>query len=108
MRALACNQEILLTAQAHFQVKLTTNCRDLSRPVDIARLIASEISKIPLHERMLDLKTFMTGLFAFAWLVLIVPMVAIAGTDTEPYLDGDVKEAIASGETILLHYKSTW
>lgn len=61
-----------------------------------------------LYERISALKTLMTGLFAFAWLVLAVPMTTIAGTDTEPYLDGDVKEAIASGETILLHYKSTW
>ncbi len=50
----------------------------------------------------------MTRLFALVWLVLIVPAVATAGSDTEPYLDGDVKEAIASGETVLLHYKSTW
>ena len=50
----------------------------------------------------------MTGLFAVAWLVLIVPTATLAGPDTEPYLDGDVEEAIASGETILLHYKSTW
>ena len=57
---------------------------------------------------MLNLKTLVTGFFALAWLTLIVPMAAVAGSDTEPYLDGDVKEALASGETILLHYKSTW
>ena len=51
---------------------------------------------------------FTTAIFALAWLVLVVPMAASAGSDTEPYLDGDVKEAIASGETVLLHYKSTW
>ena len=57
---------------------------------------------------MLNLKTLVTGLFALAWLTLIVPMAAVAGSETEPYLDGDVKEALASGETVLLHYKSTW
>ena len=51
---------------------------------------------------------FITRILALAWLVLVVPIAASAGTDTEPYLDGDVKEAIASGETVLLHYKSTW
>lgn len=51
---------------------------------------------------------FMTAVFALAWLCLVVPLAASAGSDTEPYLDGDVKEALASGETVLLHYKSTW
>ena len=54
------------------------------------------------------MKQLMTGFFALAWLALIIPMAANAGSDTEPYLEGDVKEAIASGETVLLHYKSTW
>ena len=54
------------------------------------------------------MKTLLNGLFVLTWLTLVVPVASIAGSDTEPYLDGDVKEAIASGETILLHYKSTW
>ena len=60
------------------------------------------------HERKPKFMKFTTAIFALAWLVLVVPMAASAGSDTEPYLDGDVKEAIASGETVLLHYKSTW
>jgi hypothetical protein len=54
------------------------------------------------------LKKLITAFLALACFALIVPMAANAGSDTEPYLDGDVKEAIASGQTVLLHYKSTW
>ena len=54
------------------------------------------------------MKKLITGVLALAWLTLMIPIAAIAGSDTEPYLDGDVKEAIANGETVLLHYKSTW
>lgn len=58
--------------------------------------------------RKAELKKLITGVLALAWLALMIPIAANAGSDTEPYLDGDVKEAIASGETVLLHYKSTW
>ena len=54
------------------------------------------------------MKKLITGVLALAWLALMIPIGASAGSDTEPYLDGDVKEAIVSGETVLLHYKSTW
>ena len=54
------------------------------------------------------MKKLITGVLALAWLALMIPIGASAGSDTEPYLDGDVKDAIASGETVLLHYKSTW
>lgn len=56
----------------------------------------------------LNVTKFMAVVVALAWLGFVVPMAASAGSDTEPYLDGDVKEALASGETVLLHYKSTW
>ena len=58
--------------------------------------------------RNADLQKLITGVLALAWLALMIPIAATAGSDTEPYLDGDVKDAIASGETVLLHYKSTW
>lgn len=63
---------------------------------------------LPYKERKLNLTNLITGIFAFALLALVIPMGASAGSDTEPYPEGDVKEAIASGETVFLHYKSTW
>jgi hypothetical protein len=33
---------------------------------------------------------------------------ATAGSDTVTYQPGLVKAAIAKGETVLIHYKSTW
>lgn len=33
---------------------------------------------------------------------------AIAGSDTVAYKPGVIKAAIAKGETVLIHYKSTW
>ena len=48
----------------------------------------------------------MSGLLALAWLVVVVPMAVQAGQVT--YKPGALKAAIAKGETVLLHYKSTW
>ena len=45
---------------------------------------------------------------ALAWLVMVVPFAAQAGTGTIAYKPGALKAAIAKGETVLLHYKSTW
>ena len=66
-----------------------------------------QMAKI-VHERNRDLQTLKTGLIALAWLALIVPMFAIVGSHTEPRFDGNVQEAFASGETVLLHYRATW
>lgn len=53
------------------------------------------------------MKTFMSGLLALAWLVAI-PLSAQAGDGMVAYKPGKLKAAIAKGETVLLHYKSTW
>ena len=50
----------------------------------------------------------MSGLMALALLVMLVPVGSSAGTGTVAYKPGALKAAIAKGETVLLHYKSTW
>lgn len=50
----------------------------------------------------------MSGLVALAWLALIVPFAAQANNGTVSYKPGALKAAIAKGDTVLLHYKSTW
>ncbi|MFV0295154.1 MAG: hypothetical protein ACK5JT_03435 [Hyphomicrobiaceae bacterium] len=46
----------------------------------------------------------MAVLFAFA----VARTAAYAGTDTIAYQPGVIKAALAKGETVLIHYKSTW
>ena len=48
----------------------------------------------------------MSGLLALTWLAMLVPMAAEAKSTT--FKPGALEAAIAKGETVLLHYKSTW
>ena len=50
----------------------------------------------------------MSGLMALAWLAMVVPMSVQAGKSTIAYKPGALKAAVAKGDTVLLHYKSTW
>lgn len=50
----------------------------------------------------------MTGFFAVVCLALSISFTANASSEMQPYMDGDLKDALKSGETVLLHYKSTW
>ncbi len=54
------------------------------------------------------LKTILSRLLALAWLVVALPMAADAGSGTVNYKPGAIKAAVARGETVLVHYKSTW
>lgn len=50
------------------------------------------------------MKRFATGLLALTGMA----MAASAGEGTQQYSAGPVEAAIAKGDTVLLHYKSTW
>jgi hypothetical protein len=50
----------------------------------------------------------LSGLFALAWIAIMPMAMAHAGDGTIPYEPGALKAAIAKGDTVLLHYKSTW
>lgn len=54
------------------------------------------------------MRNILSGLLALAWLAVVVPVAAQAGTGTTPYKPGVIKAAVAKGEVVLLHYKSTW
>ncbi len=43
-----------------------------------------------------------------AWLVLVVPIGAHANSGMIAYKPGAIKAAVAKGQTVLIHYKSTW
>lgn len=59
-------------------------------------------------ERSIDLKTFMTGLLALVGMVMVGLAPAKANDGIMQYQAGSVEAAIAKGDTVLLHYKSTW
>jgi hypothetical protein len=54
------------------------------------------------------LRKILSGLFALAWLAVLPAAMVHAGDGTVPFKPGVLKTAIANGETVLLHYKSTW
>lgn len=54
-----------------------------------------------------ELRLILSGLLVLAWLVTI-PLAASAGQGTVAFKPGKLKAAVAKGETVLLHYKSTW
>ncbi len=54
------------------------------------------------------MRNFVAGLVALMLLVATAHAPAMAGSDTVTYQPGAVKAAIAKGETVLIHYKSTW
>ncbi|MGI9524374.1 MAG: hypothetical protein ACR2PG_22310 [Hyphomicrobiaceae bacterium] len=54
------------------------------------------------------MKNIVARLFAFASLLLIASLPANAGSGTIKYKPGALQAALANGETILVHYKSTW
>lgn len=53
------------------------------------------------------MRKFLSGLMALALLVSLIPVAATAAGSVT-YKPGALKAAIANGETVLLHYKSTW
>lgn len=54
------------------------------------------------------MRNLVSGLIALMLTVLMANVPASAGTDTVSYRPGIVETAVAKGETVLLHYKSTW
>jgi hypothetical protein len=54
------------------------------------------------------LKRFATGLLALTGMAMAASAPAAAGEGTQQYSAGPVEAAIAKGDTVLLHYKSTW
>ena len=54
------------------------------------------------------LKTILSGFFALAWLVAIMPLSANAGSGTIDYKPGAIKAASDAGKAVLLHYNTTW
>ena len=54
------------------------------------------------------MKNLVSGMFALAWFVMLIPAAAQAGPGTVNYKPGALKAAVAKGETVLLFYKSTW
>lgn len=54
------------------------------------------------------MKSILTGLFAFACVLATGVFQAQAGSGTIAYKPGAVKAAVAKGQTVLIHYKSTW
>jgi hypothetical protein len=58
-------------------------------------------------ERRQTLRSILSGIMALAWFALAA-LPAHANDGFIAYKPGDIKAAIARGETVLLHYKSTW
>ena len=54
------------------------------------------------------MKKFMLGIVALSLLLVAAPITAQAGTGYAIYKPGLIKSAIASGETVLLAYLSSW
>ena len=54
------------------------------------------------------MRNFVAGLVALMLMIVTGHMPAKAGSDTITYKPGAVQAAIAKGETVLIHYKSTW
>ena len=54
------------------------------------------------------MRNFLSGLFALMLMLVMGHTPATAGSDTVTYQPGAVQAAIAKGETVLMHYKSTW
>ena len=50
----------------------------------------------------------MLAALALAWLALTASPGAWANEEMTPYKPGALKAAAENGETVLLHYKSTW
>ena len=56
----------------------------------------------------MKLDKLMSGLIALALFAITIPFAAYAGDGTVAFKPGALKAAIGRGETVLLHYKSTW
>ncbi|MEM8971539.1 MAG: hypothetical protein AAGD43_05660 [Pseudomonadota bacterium] len=54
------------------------------------------------------MKTLLSGLMALALFAITLPFAAQAGEGTVAFKPGVLKAAIERGESVLLHYKSTW
>ncbi|MEM6495294.1 MAG: hypothetical protein AAF709_01065 [Pseudomonadota bacterium] len=54
------------------------------------------------------MKKLLSGLIALALFAITLPFAAHAGNGTVAFKPGVLKAAIGRGETVLLHYKSTW
>ena len=75
---------------------------------------ASDKTRIFFHflskskQRRMILKKLSSGLMALALFAITLPFAAQAGNGTVAFKPGALKAAIERGETVLLHYKSTW
>ena len=45
---------------------------------------------------------------ALLMMITVAQSPAYAGSDTVHYKPGVIEQALAKGETVLLHYKTTW
>ncbi len=54
------------------------------------------------------LKSILSALLALTWLVMLAPMSAQAEIKSIEYKPGVLESAIKRGETVLVHYKTTW
>ncbi|MDX2156775.1 MAG: hypothetical protein SFW09_09710 [Hyphomicrobiaceae bacterium] len=54
------------------------------------------------------MRNVVAGLLALMLMIVMARMPATAGSDTVAYTPGVIKAAVAKGETVLIHYKSTW
>ena len=52
------------------------------------------------------MKNILSGLLALAMIVMLMPAQADAKSTT--FKPGALEAAVQNGETVLLHYKSTW
>lgn len=52
------------------------------------------------------MRNILSGLLALAMIVMLAPASADARSTT--FKPGALKAAVKAGETVLLHYKSTW
>ena len=79
------------------------NCRHYG-----SRFMRYLIALIAGRKRRGEVRNTISGLLALAWLLLAAPVSAQAGQETVLYKPGLLKAAIEKGETVFLHYKSTW
>ena len=56
----------------------------------------------------MTLNKLLSGLMALALFAITLPFAAHAGNGTVAFKPGALKAAVGRGETVLLHYKSTW
>ena len=53
-------------------------------------------------------RSFNKSILALATVAMISPSLAIANEDMQPYLPGDIEEALKAGETVFVDYATDW